>query len=140
MIRLHSLIPGLAINYHSGGYFMNLTFNTQNVNIQVALKALNAYRAGDFMQAASALQEILDMEPQNWDARLMLGACHFKTGHYFQAECAFRNICENCKDTEIRNKARQGMLSAGSKITNRVNIPDIGSCVVRQDIPMGWMD
>ena len=120
---------------------MNLTFNTQNVNIQVALKALEHYRKNQYAEAADALQEILDMEPQNWDARLMLGACYYKSGHYFQAQCAFRMICERASDPEIRKKANQGMLSAGSKMGPRVVMaPELGTCAVRQEIPVAWMD
>lgn len=121
---------------------MKLTFNTQNVNIQVALSALSLYRSGEFDQASYALQEILDVEPDNWDARLMLGACYYKTGQYFMADCAFRMILEHSSDPDIRKRAREGVLSTAGKWGHRVSNtpPEFGSCAVRQEFFVAWLD
>lgn len=120
---------------------MKLTFNTQNVDIQITLKALNFYRGGDYRQAARALQEILDSEPQNWDARLMLGACYYKSGQYFMADSAFRLILDQCTDIEIRKKAREGVLTNSAKCGPKNSTPpEFGSCAVRQEFNAAWLD
>lgn len=120
---------------------MQLTFNTQNVNIAVALRALNSYRSGKYKEASVALLEVLDAEPKNWDARLMLGACYYKLSQYFSAQCAFRIICEQATDASVRARAREGLLASSGKLEKRVDIPlEFGSCVVRQDFAVGWLD
>ncbi len=119
---------------------MKLTFNTKNVNIQVALKALNHYRKEEFLEASEALIEILDMEPQNWDARLMLGACYYRTDHFFSAERCFRIICEQAHDSSIRARAREGLISTSARLGKRVSTPpEFGSCAVREDFVASWL-
>ena len=120
---------------------MQLTFNTQNVNVAVALKALDSYRSGQYKQTSVALIEVLDVEPQNWDARLMLGACYYKMGQYFSAQCAFRMICERATDAGVRGRAQEGLLASGRKIGKREDTPpEFGSCAVRQDFAVAWLD
>lgn len=123
---------------------MKLTFNTQNVDIKITLKALGHYRAGEYQQAASALQEILDTEPQNWDARLMLGACYYKAGKFFMADNTFRLILDQCTDLEIKKKAREGVLTNSYKCTNKNTPhrtpPEFGSCSTPEKFIASWLD
>jgi len=124
-----------------GKIIMQLTFNTQNVNISVALKALNSYRSGGYREASLALLEVLDTEPQNWDARLMLGACYYKLGQYFAAQCAFRVVCELSTDSAMRTKGREGILASNQRMGKRVEAPpEFGSCAVRQEFAVSWLD
>ncbi|MBX9685460.1 MAG: tetratricopeptide repeat protein [Candidatus Obscuribacterales bacterium] len=71
---------------------MEITFNTCNLDASVALKALQLYKAKKYKEAIPALQEILDVEPKNWDARLLLGACYYKTAQYPSAQRLFQFI------------------------------------------------
>jgi tetratricopeptide (TPR) repeat protein len=120
---------------------IQLTFNTQNVDISIALKALDSYRSGNYEQAIAALLEVLDVEPKNWEARLMLGACYYRLGQYFAAQCAFRLICEQATDSNVRTRAREGLLASGGKMGRRVEIPpEFGSCAVRQELAVGWLE
>jgi Flp pilus assembly protein TadD len=120
---------------------IQLTFNTQNVNIAVALRALDNYRSGNYTEAITALNEVLDVEPNNWDARLMLGACFYKLDQQFSAQSAFRLICENATDPAVRNKAREGLIASGGKTGRRIEIPqEWGSCAVRQQFEVAWLD
>jgi hypothetical protein len=93
-----------------------MTFNTQNVNIAVALRALDSYRNKNYVEAVGALLEVLDLEPRNWDARLMLGACYYKLGQNFAAQNAFRKICEQAKDPEVCARAREGLRATGGRL------------------------
>jgi thioredoxin-like negative regulator of GroEL len=95
---------------------MDFTFNTQIVDVSVALNALKFYKAGQYKEATSCLLDILDAEPKNWDARLMLGACYFKTEQWGAAQRAFRFIFEQCPDADIKSKAVEGMQAAASKL------------------------
>lgn len=64
------------------------------------------YKEGAFRDAIPKMQCVLDMEPNNWLARLILGACFARSGQQYAADCAFRHIMDNCKDEEIRERAR----------------------------------
>lgn len=101
---------------------MNLTFNTEiATNVSVVLDALNFYQKRQFKEAIEPLMNVLDMEPRNWDARLMLAACYYKTEQYGAAERAFRMIYDNAADIEMRNKAGQGLRAVAHKFHRRTH-------------------
>ncbi len=119
---------------------MEFTFNTYTVDATIALRALKNYRAGDFHNAAQDLLNILDHEPRNWQARLMLGACYFKTKQYGAAQRVFRHMCENSSDAELREKAWIGLQTTTDKLTKKTHeMPlEFGDCVVRVE-PKTWL-
>jgi len=51
---------------------MKITFDTQIVNVSDAPNEPKLYSDGDYKQAMSRLVEVLDKEPNNWQARLVL--------------------------------------------------------------------
>lgn len=95
---------------------MELTFNTQSVDVSVALKALNLYRAGEFQEAIGSLAEVVDAEPQNWQARLMMAVCYYKTNQNFAAQRGFRFIYDNSTDPESKKQALAGLHATNAKI------------------------
>ena len=95
---------------------MDLSFNTSNVDVSIALKALRYYRAKEFGQAIEALLEVLDVEPRNWDARLMLGSCYYKTGQFGSAHRVFKMIHDRCLEPQLKQKAIDGMQAAERKL------------------------
>ncbi len=111
---------------------MNLTFNTEiAANITVVLEALNYYQNREFTQAIEPLLNVLDAEPKNWDARLMLAACYYKTNQNAAAERAFRLICENAEDSEMRTKAAEGLRAVAVRFSKRtVELPAEFGCSV----------
>lgn len=127
---------------------MKLTFNTLIADVSVALKAINSYRAGCFEEAISCLQDILDVEPTNWDARLMLGACYYRLGQWSAAHRAFSYIVAKTDNIEIRAKAQEGQQVAASKLSNWIGNPaelpaEFGCYVERvgkpKVQPMSWL-
>lgn len=102
---------------------MKLTFNTLVVDLSVALKAIKLYQSGEFKQSISAIQDVLDLEPNNWDARLMLAVCYYKTGQYAAALRAFQLIADKTDCIEIRRKANEGVHVTAAKLDNRHNRP-----------------
>jgi len=62
--------------------------------------ALNLYKDGDFRRAMLQLIEVLDKEPENWHARLMLGTCYYKSGEFAAASAVF-DLCTT--DVRMRN-------------------------------------
>jgi thioredoxin-like negative regulator of GroEL len=112
---------------------MELTFNTQTVDVSVALKALKLYREGEFGEATTALLQVLDAEPKNWQARLMLAACYFKTGQLFAAQRAFRVIYDQCADEELRTKALDALQFTNARLAKKTtNTPlEFGEYVAR---------
>lgn len=124
---------------------MNLTFTTQSVDISVALSALQHYRAGEFQQAITSLLIVLDSEPRNWQARLMLAACYYKTNQMFAAVRAFRFIYESAGDDELRKKALEGLQATNAKLERKtVECPaEFGAYVQRNtsNVPVAaWLD
>lgn len=121
---------------------MNLTFNTEiAANISVVLEALNYYQNRQFNQAIQPLLNVLDVEPRNWDARLMLAACYYKTNQYAAAERAFRMICENSGDADLKKKAAEGLRAASAKLSRRsMTLPAEFGCSVERGAPeVSWL-
>lgn len=122
---------------------MEFTFNTQIVDISVALNALKLYKSGRHKEAINCLLDILDCEPKNWDARLMLGACYYKTEQYAAAQRAFRFLHDNCNDPETKRKAGDGLRAATAKLQKVSALPaEFGSYEDRMpvDATPGWLD
>jgi hypothetical protein len=80
-------------------------FTTTQLDASVALNAYKLYKAGNYQEAIPCLQNILDMEPANWQARLFLGASFHHLGQNWSAQSAFRYVWDNCTDADLRKKA-----------------------------------
>ncbi len=120
---------------------MNITFNTQIVDVSVALKALDLYRNREYKQAISTLVEILDTEPNNWQARLMLAVCYYKTDQFPTAHRTFRYIYEKCQQIDLKRKAFEAMQASNLKMLAHVDVPAEFGCYVdrKPQIP-SWLD
>jgi thioredoxin-like negative regulator of GroEL len=122
---------------------MDITFNTQIVDVSVALNALKLYKDGNYKEAINHLLSILDVEPRNWDARLMLSACYYKTNQLGSAQRAFRFLYENCTDTDTKRKALEGLQATTAKLQKPVDLPpEFGSYAARNPMKeaISWLD
>ena len=125
---------------------MDFTFNTSIVDVSVAVNALKLYKGKQYKEATACLLDIIDVEPKNWDARLMLGACYFKTDQFAAAQRAFRFIYENCPISDIKSCALEGMQASQYKLQapNGKQTPlEFGSYVERNTPSVGrlsWID
>jgi hypothetical protein len=123
---------------------MNLTFNTQIVDVSVALKALQHYRQGEFQQAISVLLDVLDNEPLNWQARLMLAVCYYKTNQFLASQRAFRLIYEQANDLEIRKKGLEGLQATKAKLEKKMLLecPEFNSYAERSmpELVVPWLE
>ena len=124
---------------------MNLTFNTNNTDSSIVVKALQQYRSGAFEQAVKSLVDILDSEPNNWQARLMLAVCYYRTNQLFAAERAFRSVYEQADDKETRQKGLEGLQSTKAKMQmNMVGCPDEFRSHFERGLPQvpyfGWLE
>lgn len=109
-----------------------LSLNTTQIDTTVAMKAYNLYKSANYSEAMPALQEILDMEPTNWQARLFLGACFFKTGQPMAAERAFRFVYEKCSDEVLKQKACFAMQVVKNETGKQA--AEFGSVVERETV------
>lgn len=109
---------------------MKLTFNTMVADLSVALSAINHYQSGLFTEAINDLQSVLDFEPKNWDARLMLGACYYRTQQWSAAHRTFDFIASKCTDSDIRAKAQEAVQVTTAKLNkwNAVGLPREFGC------------
>ncbi len=97
---------------------MDLSINTSEVDVAVALEAYGHYKSGRYKDAIPLLQNILDVEPNNWQARLFLAASFFKTGLPMAAQRAFRFVFQSCPDDGLRQKACLGFQFVNASITS----------------------
>ena len=84
---------------------MDFSINTSQVDAMVALKAYTLYKSAQYSDAIPVLEAILDFEPKNWQARLFLAACWFKTNQPMTAQRALKFVHDNCPDAELKQKA-----------------------------------
>jgi len=103
---------------------MNLTFDIEIVDAKVALRALKQYEEGNFGEAIRTLLEILDLEPKNWQARLMLAVCYYKTKQFISAERTFRFIYDQASERDLRKRGLEGLQATKAKLErNQAGIP-----------------
>lgn len=100
---------------------MDITLLTVQVDASVALRAHSLYKSGSYSEAMRVLMDILDIEPNNHQARLYLGACYFKTGQSMAASRALRAVYEKASDPLIRQKACLALQIVSAEITSKLN-------------------
>ena len=101
-----------------------INITTTSIDISVGLNAFQCYQRGDYKQALVHLLEILDVEPQNWQARLYLAVCYTKTEQMHAAQRAFRFIYDNCKDGEFRSKALTALHAVNAQLAGEQKLPE----------------
>ena len=121
---------------------MEITFDTQKVDATVAVKALRFYKSKQYNEAIPALTDILDYEPSNWDARLLLAACYYKTQQYMTAQRIFRFISDGCPERATRLKALEALNVIGTQIYHRSDDlpPEFGSYANRLPGQISWLE
>lgn len=124
------------------GKFMEITFNTENRNATVALKALRLYKTKQYSEAIPSLTDILDCEPNNWDARLLLAACYYRTQQYMTAQRIFRFIADGCPERTTRLKALEAINVIATKMENKSNDcpPEFGCYASRHASKISWLE
>ncbi len=100
---------------------MEFTVNTTFLDANSALQAYRDYKQGKYNEAIAGLIPILDAEPRNWQARLFLGVCYYKTGQKFGALRAFRFVYDNCTDTQLKQKACMALQSVKAEVEIAAN-------------------
>ncbi len=75
----------------------------------LAISAYNFYRNGFFNEAQVAVQEVLNLEPTNFQAKLFLAACLHNLGKTEDAKAALLAVYENSPEDYLREKAQMGI-------------------------------
>lgn len=123
---------------------MNISFNTENREAAVGLKALQQYKAKQYNEAIASFTEILDLEPRNWDARLLLAASYYKSAQYFTAQRIFMFIKDNCPEREIASKATEALRSTKAQLEHgSTDLPPEFGCYEMPGIKSmfsSWLD
>jgi tetratricopeptide (TPR) repeat protein len=118
--------------------------DTQIAGISFAIDALRLYCDGDFKIAISKLIEILDKDPRNWYAHLMLGACYYNTNDLAAARREFQSVYKKCPEVEFVRMSVEGY--AASLTTMMINLvevaPEFGCYSDRGPAtkPVTWLD
>jgi cytochrome c-type biogenesis protein CcmH/NrfG len=120
---------------------MDITFNSQNADAALALKALQHYRAKDYKPAQNCLLELLDVDPKNWHARLLLAVCYYKTSQLATAARAFQFIYDGCNDDDVRRKAQEGLRVSQAAMQGKQQMPaEFGRYVENALRSPAWME
>jgi len=98
---------------------MDFRITTTQLDATVAVKACGLYKEGRFRDAIPVLQDILDMEPRNWQAKLYLGACYYQTGQLAASQRAFRAVYTTCDDNELKQKACMALQAVTAEMEGR---------------------
>ena len=113
---------------------MSTPLTTREIDTTNVLSAYRLYKANMFREATSLLLEILDFEPQNWQARLFLAACYLKTGQPGAAQRSFRMVYDNCPDADLKQRACLALQLASAKLQQNAGVP-IELANVRDKMP-----
>lgn len=97
----------------------------------LAMSAYNFYRNGFFNEAQMAVQEVLNLEPENFQAKLFLAACLHNLGKTEDAKAALLAVYENSPEDYLREKAQMGIADleqssgelVGARKASWINIP-----------------
>jgi cytochrome c-type biogenesis protein CcmH/NrfG len=74
---------------------------------------LEAYQNREYAQA---IEYLLEVDPQQWDAQLYLGMSYYMAGRHIDARNKFAHMRDNCPVTPLREKALSAYLMVHSKI------------------------
>jgi tetratricopeptide (TPR) repeat protein len=110
---------------------------------RIASKALSLYLKGQYTQAIVELVELLDGDGKNWQARILLAACYYKTGQFDAAQRGFRFLCENCPELNLKQKAFEAMQASHVSMLLPVKVPAEFGLHVDHKLAMkqsSWLD
>lgn len=93
-----------------------ITFNTVQMELASILTGYKLFKAGKYSEATPYLTSVLEIDPENWQARLLLGACYMKTGQAVTALRAFRWVSENCFNEVLKGKADKALQACKAAI------------------------
>jgi hypothetical protein len=102
---------------------VDINFNTTQLDASLVVNAYAFYKSGDYERAISALLGLLNIEPRNWQARLILGACYFHVNQKPAAQQAFRFVHDNCHDHDIARKAGLALQTVNAELLKDVMPP-----------------
>jgi hypothetical protein len=100
---------------------MDLNFTTSSVDAKVVVEAYGLYKEAKFREAIPVLHAILDVEPNNWQARLFLAVCQFETAQPAAAQRAFRHIYDNCPDAGVKQRACLALQFVNSELQRKTS-------------------
>lgn len=92
-----------------------------------------AYRDKEFKKAIESLQQVLDVEPQHWRAKLYLAMSYFHSGEVFTAYRHFAYLKDNCIDAEIRAKAESALKAMSSQVQAQGVMPEM-TCTLNKNM------
>lgn len=118
MVRWLALAAGLALllvaawflsrpalpEYSAYARHEALSFSVRGQNEQAKISAQNAFNAGNYAAALTALDEVLKNEPGNVTAQLSRGICLLETGHPTEARAAWAALATG--NSALQGEAR----------------------------------
>ena len=102
---------------------MSLSRIIDQANIRVT-DAIRYYREKQYHRAAAVLHELLDEEPRNIEARLLLASCFLFSARYYLAGQAFLHVVENAQDPDLRLQGLRGIESVRKYLQNISHVDD----------------
>lgn len=100
--------------------YMSNIFGNANVDVSKLVSGLRLYVEKDYRHAISPLTDVLDAFPENWDARLMLSACYYKTGQIFAAQRGFRYLYQHCPIDHLKSKSLEALRASLIRVVKKL--------------------
>jgi hypothetical protein len=83
-------------------------------------QGVEAYRHGDYARCIQIMNEVVDVEKGNWQARLYLAMSHYAVGEVFLGAMHFRYLEQNCPDETVRAKSQDSLKSMEPELKPKV--------------------
>lgn len=101
---------------------------------QVLDRGVYSYRNRDFKEAIDCLQQVLDVEPKHWRAKIYLAMSYYHSGEVFTAFRHFTFLKDECTDAHIRAQAESAIQAMNQQVNSKM--PEMTSTFNKSDIKL----
>ena len=123
---------------------MQTTSTTEMCGVSIFRNAVKLFGEEEYEKAMSQFLEVLDADPLDWYARLLLGACYYKSEEFAAAERIYQYIYQKCSDEKLVRVAVDGFRASRARASKSVRaMPEHDRFADSGDIKSGsagWME
>ncbi len=99
---------------------MNISIATIQSEATLVVNAYRFYKSQRYNDAIPVLQNMLDLDSRNWQARLFIAVCLLRTGQVQWAEQTLLDMLDQCQEPHLRNQALLVLHVARQEVPNAI--------------------